>query len=52
MYVTFVSPPYRKEAHQHPPFTPLGIGYLAAARARYIWLLGNPHGVGTPSKGH
>ena len=27
---TFVNPPYPQEAHQHPPFIPLGIGYLAA----------------------
>jgi anaerobic magnesium-protoporphyrin IX monomethyl ester cyclase len=25
-----VNPPYPKDAHQHPPFTPLGLGYLAA----------------------
>jgi B12 binding domain. len=25
-----VNPPYPKGAHQHPPFTPLGLGYLAA----------------------
>jgi anaerobic magnesium-protoporphyrin IX monomethyl ester cyclase len=30
MHVTFVNPPYPKGAHQHPPFTPLGLGYLAA----------------------
>jgi radical SAM superfamily enzyme YgiQ (UPF0313 family) len=29
-HVTFVNPPYPQGAHQHPPFTPLGIGYLAA----------------------
>ena len=29
-HVTFVNPPYPKGAHQHPPFTPLGLGYLAA----------------------
>jgi anaerobic magnesium-protoporphyrin IX monomethyl ester cyclase len=29
-YVTFVNPPYPSGAHQHTPFTPLGIGYLAA----------------------
>ena len=29
-YVTLVNPPYPKGAHQHPPFTPLGLGYLAA----------------------
>ena len=28
--MTFVNPPYPKGAHQHPPFTPLGLGYLAA----------------------
>jgi anaerobic magnesium-protoporphyrin IX monomethyl ester cyclase len=27
---TLVNPPYPSEAHQHPPFIPLGIGYLAA----------------------
>jgi anaerobic magnesium-protoporphyrin IX monomethyl ester cyclase len=30
MHVTLVNPPYPKGAHQHPPFTPLGLGYLAA----------------------
>ena len=30
MNVTLVNPPYPKGAHQHPPFTPLGLGYLAA----------------------
>jgi anaerobic magnesium-protoporphyrin IX monomethyl ester cyclase len=30
MYVTLVNPPYPKGAHQHPPFMPLGLGYLAA----------------------
>jgi len=30
MQVTLVNPPYPKGAHQHPPFTPLGLGYLAA----------------------
>jgi len=29
-HVTLVNPPYPKGAHQHPPFTPLGLGYLAA----------------------
>jgi radical SAM superfamily enzyme YgiQ (UPF0313 family) len=29
-YVTLVNPPYPKGAHKHPPFTPLGLGYLAA----------------------
>jgi len=29
-HVTLVNPPYPREAHQHPPFIPLGIGYLAA----------------------
>jgi anaerobic magnesium-protoporphyrin IX monomethyl ester cyclase len=29
-HVTLVNPPYPKGVHQHPPFTPLGIGYLAA----------------------
>lgn len=29
-HVTFVNPPYPQGAHQHPPFIPLGIGYLAA----------------------
>lgn len=29
-HVTFVNPPYPEGAHQHPPFIPLGIGYLAA----------------------
>jgi anaerobic magnesium-protoporphyrin IX monomethyl ester cyclase len=30
IHTTLVNPPYPKEAHQHPPFIPLGIGYLAA----------------------
>jgi anaerobic magnesium-protoporphyrin IX monomethyl ester cyclase len=30
MHVTLVNPPYPQGAHQHPPFTPLGLGYLAA----------------------
>jgi len=29
-HVTLVNPPYPRGAHQHPPLTPLGIGYLAA----------------------
>jgi radical SAM superfamily enzyme YgiQ (UPF0313 family) len=29
-YVTLVNPPYPSGAHRHPPFTPLGLGYLAA----------------------
>ncbi|MDX1814242.1 MAG: radical SAM protein, partial [Candidatus Bathyarchaeia archaeon] len=29
-YVTLVNPPYPSGAHQHQPFTPLGLGYLAA----------------------
>jgi anaerobic magnesium-protoporphyrin IX monomethyl ester cyclase len=29
-HVTLVNPPYPPGAHQHPPFIPLGIGYLAA----------------------
>ena len=29
-HVTLVNPPYPMGAHQHPPFIPLGIGYLAA----------------------
>lgn len=29
-HVTLVNPPYPSGAHQHPPFTPLGLGYLAA----------------------
>ncbi|MCW4016564.1 MAG: B12-binding domain-containing radical SAM protein [Candidatus Bathyarchaeota archaeon] len=28
--VTLVNPPYPEGAHHHPPFTPLGLGYLAA----------------------
>jgi len=31
MQVTLVNPPYPPGAHQHPPFMPLGLGYLAAA---------------------
>jgi anaerobic magnesium-protoporphyrin IX monomethyl ester cyclase len=29
-YVTLVNPPYPSGSHQHPPFTPLGLGYLGA----------------------
>jgi radical SAM superfamily enzyme YgiQ (UPF0313 family) len=29
-HVTLVNPPYPSGSHRHPPFTPLGIGYLAA----------------------
>ena len=29
-HVTLVNPPYPIGSHQHPPFTPLGLGYLAA----------------------
>ena len=29
-YVTLVNPPYPSGSHRHPPFTPLGLGYLAA----------------------
>ena len=28
--ITLVNPPYPKAAHQHPPFIPLGLGYLGA----------------------
>jgi anaerobic magnesium-protoporphyrin IX monomethyl ester cyclase len=28
--ITLVNPPYPPGAHQHPPFIPLGLGYLAA----------------------
>ncbi len=30
MQVTLVNPPYPAGSHRHPPFIPLGIGYLAA----------------------
>ena len=30
IHTTLVNPPYPQEAHQHPPFIPLGIGYVAA----------------------
>ena len=30
MQVTLVNPPYPTGSHRHPPFIPLGIGYLAA----------------------
>jgi anaerobic magnesium-protoporphyrin IX monomethyl ester cyclase len=30
MHVTLVNPPYPSGSHKHPPFTPLGLGYLAA----------------------
>src|SRR4030065_287518 len=29
-HVTLVNPPFPSGVHQHPPFTPLGLGYLAA----------------------
>jgi anaerobic magnesium-protoporphyrin IX monomethyl ester cyclase len=29
-HITLVNPPYPSGSHQHPPFIPLGIGYLAA----------------------
>jgi len=29
-HVTLVNPPYPSKAYQHPPFPPLGLGYLAA----------------------
>jgi radical SAM superfamily enzyme YgiQ (UPF0313 family) len=29
-HVTLVNPPYPTGAHQHPPFIPLGLGYIAA----------------------
>ena len=30
LHITLVNPPYPSGSHQHPPFTPLGLGYLAA----------------------
>ena len=30
IHTTLVNPPYPQGAHQHPPFIPLGLGYLAA----------------------
>ncbi len=35
--ITLVNPPYPSGSHQHPPFTPLGLGYLAAVleKAQY-----------------
>jgi anaerobic magnesium-protoporphyrin IX monomethyl ester cyclase len=33
-HVTLVNPPYPSGSHQHPPFTPLGLGYLAAVLER------------------
>jgi radical SAM superfamily enzyme YgiQ (UPF0313 family) len=30
IHATLVNPPYPQGAHQHPPFIPLGLGYLAA----------------------
>lgn len=32
--IALVNPPYPKEGHQHPPFIPLSIGYLAAVCER------------------
>ena len=29
-HITLVNPPYPSGSHQHPPFTPLGLAYLAA----------------------
>jgi methylmalonyl-CoA mutase cobalamin-binding subunit len=29
-HITLVNPPYPVGAHQHPPFIPLGLGYIAA----------------------
>ena len=29
-HITLVNPPYPPAAHQHPPFIPLGLGYIAA----------------------
>ncbi len=29
-HITLVNPPYPPGAHQHPPFIPLGLGYIAA----------------------
>jgi len=28
--ITLVNPPYPIGSHKHPPFTPLGLGYLAS----------------------
>ena len=28
--ITLVNPPYPVGSHKHPPFTPLGLGYLAS----------------------
>jgi len=30
LHVTLVNPPYPLGSHQHPPFIPLGLGYIAA----------------------
>ncbi len=30
IHTTLVNPPYPRGSHQHPPFIPLGLGYLAA----------------------
>jgi len=35
MQVTLVNPPYPPDAHQHPPFIPLGIGYLGAVLEKH-----------------
>ncbi|UCF45393.1 MAG: radical SAM protein [Candidatus Bathyarchaeota archaeon] len=35
MHITLVNPPYPIGSHQHPPFTPLGLGYLAAVLEKY-----------------
>src|SRR3990170_6291465 len=34
-HVTLVNPPYPSGSHQHPPFTPLGLGYLAAVLEKH-----------------
>ena len=28
--ITLINPPYPVGSHKHPPFTPLGLGYLAS----------------------
>ncbi|MCL2359066.1 cobalamin-dependent protein [Candidatus Bathycorpusculum sp.] len=34
MKITLVNPPYPPSVHSHPPFIPLGLGYLAAVAER------------------
>ncbi len=39
LHVTLVNPPYPSGSHQHPPFTPLGLGYLAAVLEKHNYIV-------------